>query len=672
MPTRHLRCQREPLKRLVRQKEQELEFIQFFGDVLTLEIMLVLVLATGAGLVLGAMPGLSPTMAVALLIPFTFHMDSATGLVLLGAVYTATVAGGAISGILVNIPGAPAYIATVLDGHPLAKQGRASEALHYCFISSFIGGVIGVVVLIFFTPPLAELALAFGPAELFWIAIVGVTVIGSVGSKSVIKGLLSGAAGLWISTIGISPIFGEARFIFSDHVTGGVHVVAALIGLFAIPQVFQLMVTAREKNTGSLYSLESRRLIDSIRYNLRRFKALAVGTVSGVIVGIIPGAGGQIAGLVAYDQVRKFSDDPERFGKGEPDGVIAAESANNAMVGPSLVPLLTLGVPGSPTAAVLLGGLLINGLFPGPDLFTVHARVTWTFIGSLLIAQGLMLVLGLALSRTSSYWVMRVPSHYMAAAVTVLAVIGTYSIQNSYSDVLVMATLGALMYVGSRYGFSAAPMVLGIILGPIAEDNFQMGKMIAETGEGMLSYFFLGTINIVLVTLCLVSIVYSVLAEVKQRRRTGTAVDAGVDRSLAGGLGATVLSLIILGAALFSGSGEAFFFPRLLAVIMPGLSIVVLWDGIRSLRSSDAREGARWRDIGAGSTVILGYLIVLEVLGFYASSFIAFALIAFCYLPLRNRRSFLTLASVSVVFTGIVYLSFQHMLQVMTPRGILF
>ena len=231
-----------------------MDFIQFFGDVLTLEIILVLVLATGAGLVLGAMPGLSPTMAVALLIPFTFHMDSATGLVLLGAVYTATVAGGAISGILVNIPGAPANIATVLDGHPLAKQGRASEALHYCFISSFIGGVTGVVVLIFFTPPLAELALAFGPAELFWIAIVGVTVIGSVGSKSVIKGLLSGAAGLWISTIGISPIFGEARFVFSDHVTGGVHVVAALIGLFAIPQVFQLMVTAREKNSGSLYA----------------------------------------------------------------------------------------------------------------------------------------------------------------------------------------------------------------------------------------------------------------------------------------------------------------------------------------------------------------------------------------------------------------------------------
>ena len=248
--------------------------------------------------------------------------------------------------------------------------------------------------------------------------------------------------------------------------------------------------------------------------------------------------------------------------------MIAAESANNAMVGPSLVPLLTLGIPGSPTAAVLLGGLLINGLFPGPDLFTIHAKVTWTFIGSLLIAQLLMLVMGLALSRTSSYWVMRVPSHYMAAAVMVLAVIGTYSIQNSYSDILLMAVLGGVMYLGSKYGFSAAPMVLGIILGPIAEDNFQMGKMIADTGEGVFSYFFLGTINIVLVLICIVSVGYSVVAELKQRnsrQSSGIPVD---EENLVAGISATVISVIVLAAVFLSGSGEAFFFPRLLAVLM--------------------------------------------------------------------------------------------------------
>ena len=652
-----------------------MEFLSFFGEVLTPDILLVLILATGAGLVLGAMPGLSPTMAVALLIPFTFHMDSATGLVLLGAVYTATVAGGAISGILVNIPGAPANIATVLDGHPMAKQGRASEALHYCFISSFIGGVIGVVVLIFFTPPLAELALAFGPSELFWIAIVGVTVIGSVGSKSVVKGLLSGALGLWISTIGISPIFGEARFVFTDHITGGVHVVAALIGLFAVPQVFELLVTSRRQSTSSLYRLETHRLIESIKYNLGRVKALTVGTVCGVIVGIIPGAGGQIAGLVAYDQVKKFSHNPERFGKGEPDGVIAAESANNAMVGPSLVPLLTLGIPGSPTAAVLLGGLLINGLFPGPDLFTIHAKVTWTFIGSLLIAQLLMLVMGLALSRTSSYWVMRVPSHYMAAAVMVLAVIGTYSIQNSYSDILLMAVLGGVMYLGSKYGFSAAPMVLGIILGPIAEDNFQMGKMIADTGEGVFSYFFLGTINIVLVLICIVSVGYSVVAELKQRnsrQSSGIPVD---EENLVAGISATVISVIVLAAVFLSGSGEAFFFPRLLAVLMTLLSLMVLWGGLRRLRSIGRQadsQAIEWHNIAAGIAVMAGYLLVLEKIGFYVSSFLAFALIVFVYMPQRDRRTAVTFVTVSVGFTGLVYLVFEHMLQVITPGGMLF
>ena len=652
-----------------------MEFLSFFGEVLTTEILLVLILATGAGLVLGAMPGLSPTMAVALLIPFTFHMDSATGLVLLGAVYTATVAGGAISGILVNIPGAPANIATVLDGHPMAKQGRASEALHYCFISSFIGGVIGVVVLIFFTPPLAELALAFGPSELFWIAIVGVTVIGSVGSKSVVKGLLSGALGLWISTIGISPIFGEARFVFTDHITGGVHVVAALIGLFAVPQVFELLVTSRRQSTSSLYRLETHRLIESIKYNLGRVKALTVGTVCGVIVGIIPGAGGQIAGLVAYDQVKKFSHNPERFGKGEPDGVIAAESANNAMVGPSLVPLLTLGIPGSPTAAVLLGGLLINGLFPGPDLFTIHAKVTWTFIGSLLIAQLLMLVMGLALSRTSSYWVMRVPSHYMAAAVMVLAVIGTYSIQNSYSDILLMVVLGGVMYLGSKYGFSAAPMVLGIILGPIAEDNFQMGKMIADTGEGVFSYFFLGTINIVLVLICIVSVGYSVVAELKQRnsrQSSGIPVD---EENLVAGISATVISVIVLAAVFLSGSGEAFFFPRLLAVLMTLLSLMVLWGGLRRLRSIGRQadsQAIEWHNIAAGIAVMAGYLLVLEKIGFYVSSFLAFALIVFVYMPQRDRRTAVTFVTVSVGFTGLVYLVFEHMLQVITPGGMLF
>ncbi len=485
-----------------------MDFLNYFGNVFTVYHLLLLFVGTTVGLILGALPGLSPTMAVALVIPFTFYMQPAAGLILLGAMYTATVAGGALSAILVNVPGAPANIATALDGHQLARQGRASEALHYCFFSSFIGGIFGIAILIFFTPPLAKFALNFGPTELFWIAILGITVIGTIGSKSVLKGLIAGLFGLAISTIGDNPMLGEQRFVYSDHLESGAHIVVALIGLFALPQILILFESCYRGESTATFALSESKWQHSLAYNLRRVRALSMGSIIGAIVGVIPGAGGQIAGLVAYDQVKKTSKNPQDFGSGEPDGIIAAESANNSMVGPSLVPLLTLSIPGSPTAAVLLGGLLIHGLFPGPDLFTLHAEVIWTFIDSLIVAQVFMLVIGLCLSRYSG-WIMRVPMHYMAAAILVLAVFGTYSIQSSYSDVLIMAVLGVSMYFGMKMGFSPAPVVLGIILGPIAEDNFLQGKLIADAGDGMASYFFTGTINIVLILAIIGSITYS-------------------------------------------------------------------------------------------------------------------------------------------------------------------
>ena len=494
-----------------------LEFLQYLPEVFTPWNFTVLLLGTVGGLILGATPGLSPTMAVALLIPFTFHMEPATGLILLGAAYTATVAGGAVSAILLSIPGAPANIATTLDGHPLAKQGKATAALHYCFLASFIGGVIGVLVLIFFTPTLSTWALGFGPSHLFWVAILGVTVIGSLGSGSVVKGLFSGFVGLWISTIGYDPVQGVERFAYSDHLAGGINIIAALVGLFAIPQVLSMLTPEMLPGGVKKFAMESQNLTRSIVDTLRAWKALVVGSVVGVFVGLIPGAGGQIAGLVSYDQVKKMSRNKERFGHGEPAGIIAAESANNAMVGPSLVPLLTLSVPGSPTAAVLLGGLLIHGLFPGPALFTEHAPIVWTFIDSLLVGQLLMCVFGIAIARYSRF-VMDIPEFYMAAAITVLAVFGTFSVQNSFSDVFVMMTLGVTMYFASKIGFSPSPVVLGIILGPIAETNFLQGQMIATVGEGMSSYFLGGPLNMALIAACLGSIGYSIYGEFKAKK----------------------------------------------------------------------------------------------------------------------------------------------------------
>ena len=492
-----------------------MEFLNYFSNVFTFANILILVLGTIGGLLMGAAPGLSPTMAVALLIPFTFKMSPEQGLIMLGAVYTATVAGGAISAILLKIPGAPANIATVMDGYPMAKNGRSKEALHYCFISSFIGGVIGILVLIFFTPVLANFALKFGPSHMFWIAIFGVTVIATLDSNSILKGLFSGAMGLWLATIGYDSVLGVERFVFNPIFSGGINIIAALVGLFAIPQVLSMLEDKQNKPSDQ-FEMEKRSLYQSFIYNISRVKALIVGSVSGTIIGLIPGAGGQIAGLVSYDQIKKISSNRENFGKGEPDGIIAAESANNAMVGPSLVPLLTLGVPGSPTAAVLLGGLLIHGMFPGANLFTVYAETTWTFINSLLVAQFMMLIFGLYISGLAKY-VIKTPANYMAAAITILAIFGTYSVQHNFADVIVMLFLGVSMFFLSKFGFTAAPIVLGLILGPIAEINFSQAKIIADTQEGIFNYLTSGALNLTIISLCLISILYGVFIEIKKK-----------------------------------------------------------------------------------------------------------------------------------------------------------
>lgn len=469
------------------------------------------------GLILGALPGLSPTMAVALLIPFTFHMEPTGGLILLGAAYTSTVAGGAVSAILLKIPGAPANIATVLDGHTMARNGQAAKALQLSFLSSGVGGVMGILVLIFFTPVLAKWAFEFGPPHLFWVAILGITIIASLGTKSIIKGLISGGIGLWISTIGFDQIQGVERFTFSDHLVGGVNIIAVLVGLFAIPQVLQMLEPVHKED--SVLAIDRHSIWRSIGIVCRRIRPLSIGSIVGVVIGLIPGAGGQIAGLISYDQARKFSKNPDNFGKGEPDGVIAAETANNAMVGPSLVPLLTLSIPGSPTAAVLLGGLLIHGIFPGSDLFEKYPEVSWTFINSLLIGQILMVIFGLALSRLAAR-VIRIPENFLAATVLLLAIFGTYSVQHSYSDVLVMISLGLGMYCLEKFGYTAAPIVLGVVLGPIAERNFLQGKIIANAGDGMVSYFLSGGLNLLLVALILFSIISSFYYEMRSRKKT--------------------------------------------------------------------------------------------------------------------------------------------------------
>lgn len=495
-----------------------LDLFTYLPEILTPIRIFILCFGTFTGLILGAIPGLSPVMAVALLIPFTFHMDAISGLVLLGSMYTSTVAGGAITAILINIPGAPANIATLLDGYPMTRLGKTQEALYICFTSSLVGGIMGVLVLMFMSPVMTTISQQFTATELFWAAIIGVTIMGSLASESVSKGLLAGMFGLLLSTIGMDPLYGQERYIFHDYLLGGITIIPAIIGLFAIPQVLSLVEEVYRIPKLSAFGSLKGTLRNTVYGQLRRFNVLIFGGLIGVIVGIIPGAGGQVAGLVSYDQVKKASKNKENYGKGEPSGVTASEAANSAMVGPSLIPMLTMGVPGSPVAAVLMGGLLIHGLFPGPDLFTVNVSVTFAFMWSLLLGQIVMCFFGLLISR-QSYHIANINKSLLIPAILILATYGTYSIQNSYPDVLIMFTLGLIAYIGSHYGFSAAPVVLGIILGPLAEINFNKGRMIADAKEiPLFEHFCTGPLNITLIMLCLFSVGWSIYSGRKKKQ----------------------------------------------------------------------------------------------------------------------------------------------------------
>jgi putative tricarboxylic transport membrane protein len=499
-----------------------LETLAFATKLLDPHIMMILVLGALGGIFLGAVPGISPTMAVALLVPVTFYMEPAAGLILLGVIYTCTVTGGAITAILINVPGAPANIATCLDGYPMAKQGRSCEAMCATFVLSAIGGIAGVMALIWFTPILAAFAMKFGPSELFWVTIFGVTVIAGLSSGNVLKGLFAGFFGMLISCIGFSPMLGEPRFVFHNALTAGIVIVPAIIGMFAIPQI---LTTAED--LPKLSGAKVRKEITEIMSKAQRqrgvlwsvftrlggwWKILTTGSIVGLIIGVTPGAGANVASLIAYDYAKKMSKNPDSYGKGNPDAVVASEITNSTTVGPALVSTLTLGVPGSPTAAALMGGLLIHGLFPGPDLFTKHIDITRTFLVGLLAAQFLMLPAGLALARFSQH-IMKVPALLMMVIISVLAVVGGFGVQNSMDDVYIMLALGFMVYFGGKLGFPAAPAVLGVVLGPIAETNFLRGKLIAQTDVGVFNYFFTGTVNMVIIAICIASITWGVFME---------------------------------------------------------------------------------------------------------------------------------------------------------------
>jgi putative tricarboxylic transport membrane protein len=477
-------------------------------------------------MVVGALPGLTPTMGVALMIPFTFALGPTEGLILLGGIYCGSVFGGSIPAILFNVPGAPANVATTFDGYPMTKQGKSRKALELATISSVIGGLFGMFLLLFFAPVFADFSLRFGPTESFWIAIFGITVIAAISDGAVNKNLIGGCIGIGLSFVGISMITGTARFTFGmDSLVGGLHMVAVLIGLFAFPQALRMIEDFRENSRGENKRNGYKQSQSSIRESfgdvLKKPKYVTIGSGLGAFIGMIPGAGGNIASLLAYNEAKRFSKKKDQFGKGDKNGIIASESSNNAMVGGSLIPLLTLGIPGSPTAAIFLGGLLIHGIWPGNNLFVDHAHVAYTFLYSMIAAQILLLVLGLSLIKYMTR-LTSIPAYFMAPVILSFSIIGAYTTQNNLFDIYTVVILGLLMFVLQKYGFSPAPIALGFILGPIAEQGLLQGLQLGGARGSAFIYFFTGTWNVILYSLVMLTIVLAIrqaLRKNKNRRK---------------------------------------------------------------------------------------------------------------------------------------------------------
>ncbi|WP_100401125.1 tripartite tricarboxylate transporter permease [Bacillus sp. FJAT-44742] len=482
--------------------------------------LMIMSLAIVGGIIIGSLPGLSATMGVALLVPLTFGMDPGTGLLMLGALYTAAMFGGANSAILLNTPGTPANVATTFDGYPLTKKGQADRALVTALTSSVIGGIIGTLFLLFLAQFLANFALRFGPPENFWLAVFGLTIIGSLAGRSVLKGMIGGGIGLLLALIGIDPVSGASRFTFGfGELNQGIELIPAMIGFFTIPQIIHL-IESRDKYVSKIDKRKG--VYKEAFFNVfKKPVTLIRSSLIGTFIGMLPGAGGNVASFVAYNESKRFSKTPKEYGKGSIDGVVTSESANNATVSSSLIPLLTLGIPGSPVAAVLLGGLLIHGLRPGAELFTGSGHIAYTFMIGLIVANILLLIIGL-LGTKFFVKALNVPINYLVPIITVLAIMGAYAIRNSFLDVYIMLACGVIGYFAIKVGIHVGPIVLGLILGVIAEQGFVSSVIQANSGQNLFELFFTRPITIILIIMTVLSLFTPLWVAYQQNKAKGT------------------------------------------------------------------------------------------------------------------------------------------------------
>lgn len=484
-----------------------------FSHIFTPGVMLMVLFGCIGGILVGALPGMTATMAVALLVPFTFKLELTHSLGMLLGIYCGGMYGGSISAILIRTPGTPAAAATLIDGYPMGQKGEASRALSMALFASFCGGMIGALLMTFLSPPIAKFALKFSNGEYFALALFGLSIIVSISGKSVVKGLMAAFFGLCLCSIGSDPISGYPRFLFGQMgLYEGPPFIPTLIGLFALSEVFsgveKILKTSKIPKT-KIKSFPT----------LADIKTCAVAIIRsagiGAFIGCIPGAGGDIAAFVSYGETKRYSKHPEKFGTGVIEGVASPEAANNACSGGAMIPLLSLGVPGDAVTAVLLGAFTMQGLQPGPLLYQEHLDIVYNVFACMIVANICMLIVG-ALGLRVFARIITVDKKILLPVIVILSLVGSYSMRNSMFDVFVSITFGVIGFILQRYDFPLAPILLSLILGPMAESNLR--RALVKTDGS-----FFGVINtpicIVFLSLAVFSLVTSFISQTKVNKK---------------------------------------------------------------------------------------------------------------------------------------------------------
>jgi putative tricarboxylic transport membrane protein len=464
-------------------------FASIFIVFLQPDLLVLVAVGTFAGIYIGAIPGLSVTMAVSILISFTFSWDVYPAISLMVGIYMGGVYGGSRTAILLNIPGAPSAIATAMDGYPMAQKGEAGQAIGVTTVMSFFGGMIGILVLAVAAPFVADFALTFQPRDYMLLAVLGILLVGSLSSGSLVKGIFAGAFGIAIGAVGRDPLTFAERFTFDLRILeGGISFIAVMIGMFGVSEALLQLHSVGLKAVRQKID----RIVPSFG-TIRKYLPLSLQTSSiGVIIGALPGTGGDIAALMAYDHAKRVTKDPEiPFGKGAMEGLVAPETANNAAVGGAFIPMMTLGIPGDAVTAIMIGALFIHGLNPGPMLMVDQPDMFWFIVGALLTANVFMLIFGLTGIRIFIR-IVEMPRSIIIPLILLLSIVGAYAVNNSTTDVYWMLGFGVFGYFMRLYGYPLGPVILGVILSRLLDDNWRRA-IISERED--LGRFFHGILT---------------------------------------------------------------------------------------------------------------------------------------------------------------------------------